>query len=112
MIRVDLGETRFRGRVVDVVAGTVGMRGPVLAGVVEAVPDFDLDDDAPLVGLAQERREATPIFRIPLIQIVLAIGSLVIRIEFKIMVVPVAHGVADVVDAHRLQGVEMRFQTG
>ncbi len=85
---------------------------PVLAGVVEAIPDFDLHEDAPLMSPLEHIREPLPVFVVPLLQVVFAVGDSLIRIQFKALILAVTHRVADVVRPHLGHLVQMFFQVG
>ena len=56
----------------SVVFGVEGVELPGFAGEVEAVPDFDLEDNATFGGEAEEFGEAAPVFGVPAIEVVLA----------------------------------------
>ncbi len=112
VVGVVLREARLFVGVVDVVLRIVRMRFPVLCGVVEAVPDLDLHDDVPLGGPAEQVLEAPPVFVVPLVEVVLAVGALGERIDLEALVPPVAHRVADVVAAGCLDLVEVLLEVG
>jgi len=72
VVRVMLRETRLRIVVVHVILRVIRVRFPIVAGIVEAIPDLDLHDDAPLGRPLEEVLEPPPVFLVPLIEVVLA----------------------------------------
>ena len=116
-LTVNAGVVRVFGReagllvgVVDVVFGVVWVRGPVARGIIEAVPDFDLYDYVAFGGPAEHVFETVPVFFVPLVEVVLAIGELLEGLDFEVVVLAVAHGVADVVCADGHHFVEVLFE--
>ena len=83
-----------------------------MVGVIEAVPEFDLDDDVTLGCPLQQVAKTLPVLVVPLVEIVLAVFKTAIGIDFEVVIVPVAHGIADVVAAHGMQLVEMLLEIG
>jgi len=77
-------------------------------GVVEAVKDFDLDDDLPPGRQPQHPLEPLPVLGIPLGQVVAAVVQPQQRI--RVALVPVRHRVADVVAAGGLDLIEVLLQ--
>ena len=71
------------------------------------IEHLDLYDDVPRMREAQEILEPPPVLVVPLVQIELAVHPLVGE---DVALVAVAHHVADVVAADRLQQVEMALQ--
>ena len=85
---------------------------PILLAVVKAIPHLYLDDDVALGGPAQKIGKALPIRRVPAVEVVLAVGILVEGWDLIAVDAAVAHGIAHVVAADRLQQVEMGFEIG
>ena len=112
MVRVIAGESRRLGGVGARVGRIVGMRRPVVAEVVEAVPQLDLHDDVAGSGEGQQPVEARPVLGVPLRQVPGAIGQACEGVDLEATVRPVAHRVADVVGTRGPHLVEMRLQIG
>ncbi len=106
------GKARCLIGIIDVVLRIVRAHLPVVPRVVEAIPDLDLHDDVALLGPRQQILKPLPVFVVPAIQVVLAVGLLGERLDFEALVEPGAHRVAHVVAAHAAQQVEVLLQIG
>ena len=110
------GQTGFFGGVIDVVDGVVRMPFPVawgtMIGIVEAVPDLDLNNDSQLLGRFEHGFETAPVFVVPGIQVILAVGPPRVGIHFVPVILAIAHGVADHIAAGRGQGLELLPHVG
>jgi hypothetical protein len=78
--------------------------------VVEAIPDFDLDNDSAPGRFPQEALEPRPICLIPPVQIIFSIFPLLVRIDLEALILPVAHRVANHVASATRQTVELSYK--
>ena len=108
------GQPGLCGGVVDVVGRIVRVRLPVffagVVGVVEPVPDLDLDDDVAPGGLAQQPFEPLPVLVVPPVQVIAAVRPARVGMDLETLDAPVAHGVADVVAARGREPVQLGDQ--
>ncbi|MBA7708931.1 hypothetical protein ES703_117836 [subsurface metagenome] len=97
---VDLfGQPGLPGGVVDVVLRVERIDFPVVPIVVERCPDLNLGDNVPFAGQLEEVLEPSPIFLVPLVQVVFAVELLE---RPDVALVPAGHCAAYVVAAYRL----------
>ena len=91
------GQAALGEVVVDVIGGVPRAVLPLLLGVVESVPDLDLDDDVALPAPFQAVLEAPPVLGVPLVHVEFAVVEELVGLEFDAFAL--AHSVADVIGA-------------
>lgn len=104
-------QVRLFGGVIAVVFGVVGIVLPGVTGVVEAVPQFDLEDDIALGAQREEVFEAVPVNLTGLRQVVETRPGVALEGP-DIAFVAAGHGAADIISPNCVQEVEMSFYFG
>ena len=108
MKRIRLGEPGLGGRVIHIVFGVIRVAVPKSLGMIETIPNLDLDDNVPLSSITEQSFEPFPILGIPPVQIVPAVGHPFIGPY--VPRIPVAHRIAYVIAPCGNQRIEMGFK--
>ncbi len=102
------GQTGLLGGVVHIVLRVERVPIPDLHRVVgSAAPELDLHDDVSCLGLLQEAAEATPMFGLPLVEVILVAHP---GKRPHLPLLPAGHHGANVVGARRHHRVQMSRQ--